>query len=297
MSNKPLKFAVFGNEYQEKNERVIEEMLACLSRYGAEIYLDSRFYERVSQQKTQQIHISGVLTDDCFEADFAISMGGDGTFLKAASRVGAKNIPIIGINLGRLGFLADVLPAEIEQALTALFTGEFMLETHTVIQVEADGEGCESKPYAVNDIAVLKRDEAAMISIHTYVNGEYLITYQADGLIVSTPAGSTAYNLSNGGPIIVPGTNDLCLTPVAPHSLNIRPIVLSDDVEIELMVESRSHNFLIAVDGRSEKLVEGTRIRIKKAPYTIKVVRRNGQNYFSMLRNKMMWGADNRSNF
>ena len=120
MSNKPLKFAVFGNEYQEKNERVIEEMLACLSRYGAEIYLDSRFYERVSQQKTQQTHISGVLTDDCFEADFVISMGGDGTFLKAASRVGAKNIPIIGINLGRLGFLADVLPAEIEQALTAL---------------------------------------------------------------------------------------------------------------------------------------------------------------------------------
>ena len=186
------------------------------------------------------------------------------------------------------------MPSEIESAFDALYNGTFTLEDHAVIKIEADGEPIEGNPFALNDIAVLKRDNASMISIRTSVNGEYLVTYQADGLIVSTPTGSTAYNLSNGGPIIVPRAGILSLTPVAPHSLNIRPIVISDDSVVELTVESRSHNFLVAIDGRSEKLLEGTRITIRKAPHAIRIVKRVQGRYFSTLREKLMWGADQR---
>ena len=149
-------------------------------------------------------------------------------------------------------------------------------------------------PFALNDIAVLKRDDASMISIRTQVDGEFLVTYQADGLIVTTPTGSTAYNLSNGGPIIIPQSGSLCLTPVAPHSLNIRPIVINDTAEIVLDVESRSHNYLVAIDGRSERMTEQTRLIIRKAPHAIKIVKQRNQRYFSTLREKLMWGADQR---
>lgn len=227
-------------------------------------------------------------------ADFVISMGGDGTLLRAAGLVGSKNIPILGVNMGRLGFLADIVPTEAESALDSLYRGDYTLENHSVICVEADGKPLSGVSHALNDIAVLKRDNASMISIRTSINGEYLVTYQADGLIVSTPTGSTAYSLSNGGPIIVPQTGILCLTPVAPHSLNIRPMVISDDSEITLTVESRNHNFLIAVDGQSAKCSEKTRLTIRKSPYNIKIVKRSSQKYFSTLRQKMMWGADTR---
>ena len=221
-------------------------------------------------------------------------MGGDGTFLRAASRVGAKGTPILGINMGRLGFLADVLPSEIEGAIDGIFKGQFQIEKHSVIRIEAEGEPIEGCPYALNDIAVLKRDNASMISIRVCIDGEYLVTYQADGLIVSTPTGSTAYGLSNGGPIMVPQSDILCLTPVAPHSLNIRPIVINDKSVITLTVEARSHNFLAAIDGRSEKLLEGTKVTIRRAPYEVNIIKRLNQRYFSTLREKMMWGADTR---
>ncbi len=149
-------------------------------------------------------------------------------------------------------------------------------------------------PYALNDIAVLKRDNASMITIHAHINGDELVTYQADGLVVSTPTGSTAYNLSNGGPIMAPLTGILCLTPVAPHSLNIRPIVINDDSVIELTVESRTHNYLVAVDGRSATLDESIPLVISKAPYTVRIVKRASQHYFATLREKMMWGMDAR---
>ena len=151
--------------------------------------------------------------------------------------------------------------------------------------------GC---PFALNDVAILKRDVAAMITVRTTINGDYVTTYQADGLVISTPTGSTAYSLSVGGPIIVPGTHVFSITAVAPHSLNVRPLVLSEDSEITLTVESRSHNFLVALDGRSEKLPDSTRLTLRKAPYRVKVVKRAGQKYFHTLRDKMMWGADQR---
>lgn len=294
MTRQPLKFAIFGNEYQAKKSTSIEKILDYLAQKGAEIYVENAYYEFLTRSQHIDVKAAGVFEDYNFDVDYVISMGGDGTFLKAASRVGSKGTPIIGVNMGRLGFLADVLPGEVEAALDSLYAGECQIEEHVVIQVEAEGGVLAGNPFALNDIAVLKRDDASMISIRTQVDGEFLVNYQADGLIVTTSTGSTAYNLSNGGPIIIPQSSSLCLTPVAPHSLNIRPVVINDTAEITLDVESRSHNYLVAIDGRSERMTEGTRLVIRKAAHTIKIVKQRNQRYFSTLREKLMWGADQR---
>ena len=294
MTRQPLKFAIFGNEYQARKSTSIEKILDYLVQKGAEIYVENAYYEFLTRSQHIDVKAAGVFEDYNFDVDYVISMGGDGTFLKAASRVGAKGTLIIGVNMGRLGFLADVLPGEVEAALDSLYAGECQIEEHAVIQVEAEGGVLAGNPFALNDIAVLKRDDASMISIRTQVDGEFLVNYQADGLIVTTSTGSTAYNLSNGGPIIIPQSSSLCLTPVAPHSLNIRPVVINDTAEITLDVESRSHNYLVAIDGRSERMTEGTRLVIRKAAHTIKIVKQRNQRYFSTLREKLMWGADQR---
>ena len=294
MAANVLRFALFGKEFQAGKTVSIHRLIDSLKARGAEIYIESTFFRYITSALGMEVEVSGVFDNYNFDVDFVISIGGDGTFLRAASMVGSKATPIIGVNTGRLGFLADIHPDEIDHAIAEIVDGHYAVEPHAVIMVEADGEIIEGSPFALNDIAVLKRDNAAMISVRTCINGEYLVTYQADGLIVSTPTGSTAYGLSNGGPIIVPDADILCLTPVAPHSLNVRPIVINDDSEITLEVESRSHNFLVAIDGRSEKLLESTRLTIRKAPYTINIVKRDSRSYFSTLREKMMWGADHR---
>ena len=256
--------------------------------------IDKAFYDFLVKRQLIDLPDVRVFSDSQFDADFVISMGGDGTLLKAASRVGDKQIPIIGVNMGRLGFLAGVMPCDIEDMVNDIFNGEYVLDRHAAIQVEVEGTILRENPLALNDIAVLKRDNASMISIRTCVNGEFLTNYLADGLIVATPTGSTAYSLSNGGPVIVPQTGILCLTPVAPHSLNARPVIISDDSVISLEVESRSHNFLVAIDGRSEKLADDMRLTIRKAPTDILIVKRKESRYFSTLRKKLMWGADPR---
>lgn len=294
MGSRKFKFALFGNIYQTKKSANIQNIMSYLSRRDAEVCVEKKFYDFLVGAGKLRPGSVEVFEGSDFTADFVISMGGDGTLLRAAGVVGSKNIPIIGINMGRLGFLADIVPAETESALDSLYRGDYTIENHSVICVEADGKPLPGVCNALNDIAVLKRDNASMISIRTSINGEYLVTYQADGLIVSTPTGSTAYSLSNGGPIIVPQTGILCLTPVAAHSLNIRPMAIPDDSEITLTVESRNHNFLIAVDGQSSKCNENTVLTIRKASYNIKIVKRSSQKYFSTLRQKMMWGADTR---
>ena len=340
-----LRFALFGNEYQTKKSASAALLLGCLQQHEAEVFVERTFYDFLRQMHggepvvaalCDSMHVFDVLD---FPVDYAISMGGDGTLLKTASHVGATGIPIIGVNTGRLGFLADFLPNEIEQALDELYAGNCRVEEHAAIKLSLrdgskgsngsmslrdgssgsngsfsamlrkrpcgpsamslrDGSsgpsGSIGYPYALNDIAVLKRDNASMITIHARINGDELVTYQADGLVVSTPTGSTAYNLSNGGPIMAPLTGILCLTPVAPHSLNIRPIVINDDSVIELTVESRTHNYLVAVDGRSAALDESIPLVISKAPYTVRIVKRASQHYFATLREKMMWGMDAR---
>ncbi|MCR5131004.1 MAG: NAD kinase [Prevotella sp.] len=291
MKEPKLRFALFGNEYQTKKSASVELLLEELTRRKAEILMERTFHDFLVSAHLQEgfsAHWAPITVFDelNFPVDYAISMGGDGTLLKTACHVGDTMTPIIGINTGRLGFLADFRPDEIPQALDDLQAGACTIEEHAAISCEAG--------VALNDIALLKRDTASMITIHARVNGNDLVTYQADGLIVSTPTGSTAYNLSNGGPIMSPGTGILCLTPVAPHSLNIRPIVICDDSEIELTVESRTHNFLVAVDGRSTTFDENTRVTIRKAPYSVRIVKRPAQHYFSTLHKKMMWGADAR---
>lgn len=295
MNNEKLRFAIFGNEFQAKKSLAIHKIVAILQQHEAEIIMDRPFYRFVTEGQHMDISVDEVFEGDDFNADFAISMGGDGTLLKTAARVYAKSIPVVGVNIGRLGFLADVNPSDIEKAVTALYKGKYKVHEHNVIKIETEnGDGVQGSPYALNDIAVLKRDLASMISIRVNVNNDYLMTYQADGLIVTTPTGSTAYSLSNGGPIITPGTNTMCLTAVAPHSLNVRPIVVPDSAVITLKVESRSHNFLVAVDGRSTSLDEGTVVKISKAPYSARIVRFSDRKYFSTLRKKMMWGIDQR---
>jgi len=302
MSSKPLTFALFGNLYQKKKSAAIHQVLACLKVHGAHVVIDEEYFHFLNEmpEVRQFLNLSETsgsfrlttFTGCDFQADFVISMGGDGTLLKTASRVRDKLIPIVGINMGRLGFLADASDADVETCIDALYRGDYRIEDRSLIRVETDGEPIDGYECALNDVAILKRDSASMISIRTTINGEYLTTYQADGLVISTPTGSTAYSMSNGGPIIVPQTGVNVMTAVAPHSLNIRPVVIPDSAKIELTVSSRSHTFLVAIDGRSGKLPEGTTLRLTRAPYIIKVVKRSSTHYFSTLREKLMWGAD-----
>lgn len=289
-----LTFALFGNSFQISKSAHAADIVRTITRRGGRVVVDRPFYDFLASEGSLPTDIAGTFDGDRFEADYAVSIGGDGTFLKAAMRVGRKITPLIGINVGRLGFLAGVLPGDIEAAFDDIFAHRYTIEEHTAIELTTDGAADIACPYALNDIAVLKRDVASMISIRTSINGEYLATYQADGLIVCTPTGSTAYSLSNGGPIIVPQTGTLCLTPVAPHSLNTRPIIVADDSEVALTVTSRSHNFLVAIDGRSVTLPDGVGVSIRKAPFTTRIIKRGNQTYFSSLREKMMWGADKR---
>lgn len=296
MTKKRLKFAIFGNIYQAKKSASIEQVLTILASHGAEISIDREFRDFITNAQGINVDGTDTFTGNDFSADFVISMGGDGTFLKAAARVGDKNIPIIGMKMGRLGFLADVESTEIETALTAIYNDDYSIEEREVIQVETDGVAFEDSNCAINDVAILKRDTASMITIRASINGKYLTTYQADGLIVSTSTGSTAYSLSNGGPIIVPDTHVFSLTAVAPHSLNIRPIVIADSSVVTLEVESRNKSFLVAVDGRSEHCAVGSKLTLQRAPYNVLVVKRSSGNYYHTLREKMMWGADTREN-
>ena len=289
-----MKFALFGNTYQAKKSAHVIRLLSILKQYNAVVYINREFYHFLVDEQQMDIQAAGVFEGNDFEADMVLSMGGDGTFLKAASYVGNKNIPILGINTGRLGFLADVSPEEMEDTFKDIYNHNYKVEDRSVLQVISNGQPLKGYPCGLNEIAVLKRDSSSMITIHTSINGAYLTTYQADGLVIATPTGSTAYSLSIGGPVIVPHSNTIAITPVAPHSLNVRPIVINDDWEITLDVESRSHNFLVAIDGRSETCREGTRLIIRKADYNIKVVKRPNHIFFHTLRDKMMWGADGR---
>ncbi len=279
-----MKFAIIGNTYQAKKSSHAENLFRILERHNAQLCVCREFYHFLTADLHLDIPSAELFDEDDFHADMVISIGGDGTFLKAASRVGKKNIPILGINTGRLGFLADISPEEMENTFEEIYNNHYKVEERSVLQLKCDDELLMKFPYALNEIAVLKRDSSSMISIHAAINGAPLTTYQADGLVISTPTGSTAYSLSVGGPVIVPHSKTIAITPVAPHSLNVRPIVICDDWEITLDVESRSHNFLVAIDGRSESCKETTRLHISRADYSIKVVKRYNHISFDTLR-------------
>lgn len=289
-----LTFAIFGNIYQPRKSSSVQKLLCLLEERKAQVLIDKAFYRYLIDNLKISVNPAGIITGDAFDADVVISMGGDGTFLEAAHRVGCKGIPILGINMGRLGFLADISPDDIEESIEGIYNGHFAVEERVVIGLEYSKGTPVGYPYALNEVAVLKRDNASMISIRVDVNGEYMATYQADGLIVNTPTGSTGYALSNGGPVIQPQSRTLGIIPVASHSLSIRPVIVTDDAEITLHVASRNHNFLVSLDGRSEKCSEDITLTVRRAPYAIKVLKRPGQSFFRTLRTKLGWGADNR---
>lgn len=288
-----MRFAIIGNTYQASKASCAEKLCQLLAAHGAEVCVEKDFYHFLTHTLHLQLG-SGIerFEHSDFRADIAISLGGDGTFLRAASLVGAKNIPILGINTGRLGFLSDILPEGMEDMIDEIYSNHYKVEDRSVLQMTASPEPSDIYPYALNEVAVMKHDSSSMITIRTYINNVFLNTYQADGLIIATPTGSTGYSLSVGGPIIAPSSKTMTITPIAPHSLNCRPFVIRDDWEVALEVESRSHNFLVSIDGRSTSCSESTKIRISLAPYTIKIVKRFDHHFFETLREKMMWGAD-----
>ncbi len=291
---KTLRFAIFGNTYQAHKSACVQRLFSILKNREAEFLVDRAFYDYLKGQPGMAVSPAQVFEGSQFEADFAISLGGDGTFLEAARRVGNKGIPVLGINMGRLGFLSDYQSEDIEAAIEQIYDNAYRVEEREVLQVEAYEGEIEGYPYALNEVAVLKHDISSMISIDVELDGEFLTTYQADGLIINTSTGSTGYALSVGGPIIWPGTNVMGLVPVAPHSLTVRPVAISTDSTVRMKVRSRSHNFLLSIDGRSESLHECTTLTVRKAPHTIKVLKRSEGSFCHTLRGKLMWGADSR---
>lgn len=289
-----MKVGVFGSAHQIEKQSQIKRLFESLRRFEAEVYVDNHFYIFLRDVLEYEPPIAGIISDDDFMVDVALSVGGDGTFLRTAAWVSKKEIPILGINTGRLGFLADVSGMEIEDTLEEIFKNYYRVEDRTLLRLYTENHMFHGYNYALNEIAVLKRDTSSMITIHTSLNDEYLTSYQADGLVIATPTGSTAYSMSVNGPIMLPQSTGIVLSPVAPHSLNVRPLVIPDDYVITLTVESRSRNFLIALDGRSEVFAAGTQLTIRKADFTTKVIKRYNHTFYQTLREKLMWGADAR---
>ena len=228
--------------------------------------------------------------------DFALSVGGDGTFLTSAATIGNKNIPILGVNCGHLGFLAEVQTQELNYILHKLLEGEYTIEQRSLLALtilDKEGskrEGLVMAPNALNEIAILKEGLSSMLQIELKVNGEYLHTYNSDGLVIATPTGSTAYNLSIGGPLMAPQSRGIILTPIAPHSLTVKPLVVPDDWKFDIRVSSRYDAFMVSVDGRSQSLSTDVNLHIERAPYTVKVVQIGDNSFLKSLRNKLNWG-------
>ena len=287
-----MKVGIFGSQYQQEKQSIIRRVFSKLTSLEAGIYVDTLFHDYLLDAFGFEPPINGLLTGDIFDLDVAISLGGDGTFLRTAARVNRQNIPILGINTGRLGFLADVGSTDVEDTLEELFKHYYKVEERILLRLETESRAYKGYNYALNEVAVLKRDTSSMITIHTSLNGEYLTSYQADGLVIATPTGSTAYSMSVNGPIILPQDNSIVLSPVAPHSLNVRPLVIPNDFEITLGVESRNRTFLISLDGRSEIFPAGIQLKVSKADYTTKVIKRYNHTFYETLREKLMWGAD-----
>lgn len=294
-----MKIAVYGQYYKDNTDDIIKKVLAVFEKYNPGVAFESNFYNVLNEHKllnrTYDI-FSGA--DGLAEGfDLLICIGGDGTMLRAATLVGNKGIPILGINAGRLGFLATVQQENIETLLPLIFENKYKVSPRALLTLSYDGQGEEltALDYALNEITVSRKDTTSMITIETRLNGDYLNAYWADGLIVSTPTGSTGYSLSCGGPILMPEVNSFVITPIAPHNLNARPLVIPDDTEIELIVSSRETQHLISLDSRIITVDVETVLRIKKAAFKINLVEFPQEKFLVTLRKKLLWGEDKRN--
>ena len=290
-----MKIGVFGSECKEGKLPIIKGMFEKLKRSDAEVYIQFSYCEFLKAEFGYNPEKSSVVENDVSGLDIVLSVGGDGTFLRTALQIDKQNIPILGINTGRLGFLADIGSSQIDETLDELLRGDYKIEERSLLRLYTEEQVFSSFNYALNEIAILKRDTSSMITIHTLLNDDYLTSYQADGLVIATPTGSTAYSMSVNGPILLPQNRNFILSPVAPHSLNVRPIVIPDDFTITLNVESRTNSFLVSLDGRSEDMPVGNSLKISKADFQTRVIKRFNHTFYQTLREKLMWGADMRS--
>jgi NAD+ kinase len=292
-----MKIAVLGKPFGEEVIPYLQSLFDELTRRETEIAIVDRFLEylegRVQLPANTSVFTRG---DPLAGVQYVLSIGGDGTLLDTVTYVGAREIPILAINTGRLGFLATTPYDQVLPVLDALFRGHYHIDSRSLIRVDAEREIFDGINFGLNEFTILKRDTSSMIVVHTYLDGEYLNSYWADGLIVSTPTGSTGYSLSCGGPVVFPQTNNFVISPVCPHNLNVRPLVVSDKSVISFEIEGRSQNFLVSLDSRSRPVDAAIQIAVRKEDFTAKLVRPNPVNFLTTLRNKLHWGMDRRNN-
>lgn len=289
--------ALYNRTFEEQDIPTIQHILQMLENHGLQMVFYKGFYERIVphvQLKSTPALFTSKL-DLPPHVDMLFSLGGDGTMLDTVSFVGNSNIPLIGINLGRLGFLAAIPEEEVEAAILSLVRGSYTLEKRTLLHLDASIPLFDGSPFALNEFTLHRKDSSSMIKIHTYLNGEFLNTYWADGLIVATPTGSTGYSLSCGGPVVFPQTSSFVITPVAPHNLNTRSIVVPDDNVISFEVEGRTEQFLCTLDARTETITSSVQLAVKKENFTISLVRPDEHNFLKTIRQKLYWGIDRRN--
>ena len=293
-----MKVAIFGQTYQDNNFNFVFELLDELEMVSSKISIEEDFSRLLNEKrrlKDYSVFTELIGLDASF--DMFISFGGDGTILRATTYVKNLGIPIIGVNTGRLGFLSTFAKEDVSRLVQEFVKGNYTIEERTLLSIDVNTPNKEigALNFALNEVTVSRKDTTSMITVETYLNDEYLTSYWADGLIVSTPTGSTGYSLSCGGPVIVPTAKSLVLTPIAPHNLNARPLVVSDDTIIRLKVSGREENHLVSLDSRIASLENGNEICIKKADFTIKMIEYTSESFLKTLRNKLLWGEDKRN--
>jgi len=296
-----MRIALFGRAPKPANLPYVEVVLEKLVEEGVEfsVYHTLRpACDEIIKEEFKEVQFSTYANEEelaQFDPHFLISLGGDGTILEATVLIQSKDIAILGINMGRLGFLANVAKSNIITSLDALFTGRFQLDFRSLLQARSSSTHVMKPNFALNEITIARKETTSMITVHTYLNGAYLNSYWADGLIISTPTGSTGYSLSCGGPIIMPNSENFVLTPIAPHNLTMRPFVISDNNTLRLRVESRENEFLASLDSRMHSFDTETELFVQKADFRIALVQTEMQDFPSTLRNKLSWGLDHRN--
>ena len=293
------KVAVFGQTYTVNANKEIKILLASLEKYGIEIYLEEVFCKALIELQHLEKEYSTFSNfkdlNDSFDIFF--SLGGDGTTLRAITYVRDLNIPILGINTGRLGFLANVKKEEISEAIDILVEGKYTIQQRTLLSIESDPpiKEFQELSFALNEITIARKNTTSMIGVETFLDGEYLTNYWSDGLIIATPTGSTGYSLSCNGPVVSPNSENFVITPIAPHNLSARPMVIPDHTTIDLNVNSRELDYHISLDSRITSVPRKTKIRIIKSPFTIKSIIPSNQSFLTTLRTKLLWGEDTRN--
>lgn len=291
-----MRIAIYGRQFNETTLPYIQQVFDNLSQHQVEIYVTHQLSDFL-QDKIQNVTWNTLTPDKALTGliDVFLTIGGDGTLLDMVTMIRDTGIPVIGINFGRLGFLASVNKNDIAAAIYAVVNRKFTLDSRELLKIESEPHVFGTDNFALNDITIHKRDDSAMITTHAYLNGEILNSYWGDGIIISTSTGSTAYSLSCGGPIIFPQSNSIAITPISPHNLNVRPVILPDSSVLTFEVECRSANYLVSADSRTFVMEERMQFKVQKGDFCLNLIRLNNESYLSTLRNKLLWGLDVRN--